>query len=350
MYFFLKKNKHNLEKKRGFSLIELMIVVAVLVVISSIGVGSYINYNKSVEMNSFAQTMTFDLKQAQSNSMAGVDGLKWGIHFVSGASDYYEVFSTPTDYSDGSKVIISTNYLPKSIYFSNPTEGNTKDIIFNKISGGITNSSSVIIFSQEVTKTIDVSDIGKISIEESATPISYIITSSVGANGSISPIGSIAVPSGGSQSFTITPDSNYQIGTVTVDGQSVSAISPYTFSNVVASHTISATFSLSNQVPSIIDATSSSVTATTATLGANVFSLGIPESISARGTCWGTLPEPITNCSPEGGTTTGVFTQSRTGFIGGTLYYYRGYATNATGTAYSSDQTFTTSTNPLDRY
>ncbi len=44
----------------------------------------------------------------------------------------------------------------------------------------------------------------------------------------------------------------------------------------------------------------------------------------------------------EGGTTLGVFTQARTGFTSGTLYYYRGYAINSTGTAYSADGTFTT--------
>jgi Tfp pilus assembly protein PilV len=97
-----------------------------------------------------------------------------------------------------------------------------------------------------------------------------------------------------------------------------------------------------NVIPTVTSPTSASIATTTATLGANVTSLGIPASISARGTCWGTTPAPTTNCVAEGGTTTGVFTQARTGFSPGTTYYYRGYATNATGTAYSPDGTFTT--------
>lgn len=95
-------------------------------------------------------------------------------------------------------------------------------------------------------------------------------------------------------------------------------------------------------IPTVTTPTVTSVTSTTATLGANVTSLGVPALISARGTCWGTTPAPTTNCVAEGGTTTGVFTQARTGFSAGTLYYFRGYATNATGTAYSADGTFTT--------
>jgi prepilin-type N-terminal cleavage/methylation domain-containing protein len=95
-------------------------------------------------------------------------------------------------------------------------------------------------------------------------------------------------------------------------------------------------------VPTVTTPTVASITNTTATLGANVTSLGVPNSISARGTCWGTSPSPSTNCLAEGGVGTGVFTQARTGFTAGTPYYYRGYAVNTTGTGYSPDGTFTT--------
>jgi hypothetical protein len=47
---------------------------------------------------------------------------------------------------------------------------------------------------------------------------------------------------GANQTFTITPNTGYSVATVTVDGVSQGAISSYTFSNVTANHTISATF------------------------------------------------------------------------------------------------------------
>ena len=46
----------------------------------------------------------------------------------------------------------------------------------------------------------------------------YSITASAGNGGSISPSGTVTVNYGGSQSFTITPDANYTIGNVVVDG------------------------------------------------------------------------------------------------------------------------------------
>jgi len=66
-------------------------------------------------------------------------------------------------------------------------------------------------------------------------------------------------------------------------------------------------------------------------------------AITARGTCWGTISSPTTNCAAETGTTTGVFTHTQTGMTANTTYYYRGYAINSTGTGYSTDGTFTTS-------
>jgi hypothetical protein len=69
-----------------------------------------------------------------------------------------------------------------------------------------------------------------------------IIASVNGTGGTISPAGTSSISSGGSRTFTITPDSGYRIASVIVDGQSVGAVTNYTFSNVTANHTITATF------------------------------------------------------------------------------------------------------------
>jgi PKD repeat protein len=83
----------------------------------------------------------------------------------------------------------------------------------------------------------------------SSTRTGYIfanptITASAGSGGTISPSGSVVVSYGTNQSFTITPNTGYSINTVTVDGVSQGTITPYTFTNVTAAHTISATFTI----------------------------------------------------------------------------------------------------------
>jgi hypothetical protein len=70
----------------------------------------------------------------------------------------------------------------------------------------------------------------------------YTISASAGANGSISPAGTVSVNQGSTQSFSITPNAGYTVGSVTVDNVNQGAISSYSFSNVQASHTIGASF------------------------------------------------------------------------------------------------------------
>ncbi|MDD3816153.1 MAG: LamG domain-containing protein, partial [Desulfocapsaceae bacterium] len=72
----------------------------------------------------------------------------------------------------------------------------------------------------------------------------YTIEASAGANGSISPSGSVTVDHGNDQGFTITANPNYHIVDVLVDGESVGAVTEYTFSGVTAAHTIEASFAI----------------------------------------------------------------------------------------------------------
>ena len=158
----LDKNKKKLIS--GFTLIEVLIVAAVLVIIAVAGSGFYTNYNKSIEIDAATQSLVFNLKQARSNSMIGVGSFKWGVHFVNSTADYYEIFSTPTDYSSASKVVTSKIYLSNGVTFSNPISDATSDIIFNKISGNASTSQVGLVY-QDNSRIINVSTIGNISVQ-----------------------------------------------------------------------------------------------------------------------------------------------------------------------------------------
>ncbi len=75
-----------------------------------------------------------------------------------------------------------------------------------------------------------------------AATFTFPITAQAGYGGSITPAGATVVEYGSSQTYTITPLSGFSIFKVTVDGANVGAVGSYTFHNVTASHTITATF------------------------------------------------------------------------------------------------------------
>ena len=70
-----------------------------------------------------------------------------------------------------------------------------------------------------------------------------------GANGSISPSGSVTVNHGSSRTFTISASANYHVQDVLVDGTSVGAVTSYTFTNVTQNHTIQASFAIDKHPP-----------------------------------------------------------------------------------------------------
>jgi signal transduction histidine kinase len=81
---------------------------------------------------------------------------------------------------------------------------------------------------------------------DAAGSLGHTITATVSGSGTINPSGTVSVPGGGNQTFTMTPNSGNQISEVLVDGSNVGAVSTYTFTYVYANHTIEAVFTASS--------------------------------------------------------------------------------------------------------
>ena len=74
----------------------------------------------------------------------------------------------------------------------------------------------------------------------------YTITPATKGNGTIDPANSSVVEYGSTYTCKFTPDSNYHIEDVIVDGNSVGSVTSYTFSGVDSDHTIIAKFAINS--------------------------------------------------------------------------------------------------------
>ena len=128
-------------QEKGFSLLELIISLAIIAIIGSLAGLGLVNYQRSIAADSTAREITGQLRLAQRKAISGEDGDlngqgdSWGIRFSNSSDDTYQVFYG-TVYNSASTT--ATVYLPSSAKFTDPTEGNTKDIIFTKLTGTTT--------------------------------------------------------------------------------------------------------------------------------------------------------------------------------------------------------------------
>jgi prepilin-type N-terminal cleavage/methylation domain-containing protein len=151
------------ELKSGFTLLEVLIVVAILGAIVAVTTGMYLNFSKDTELETSAKEIIYELQTVRSRSMTGENGLKWGINFVNDTDDYYQIFSTPTDYASASMSVDTTKYLQNNLTFTDPLPATSSVVLFNKISGSIDAEKTITISSSIAgTRTITITTSGNI--------------------------------------------------------------------------------------------------------------------------------------------------------------------------------------------
>jgi hypothetical protein len=182
-------------------------VSAVLIDGSSVGIVSSYTFTNVTSNHTISVTYQLSGTNYTITASAGANGsiTPSGSVLVSGGSN--QVFT----------IAPAANYLIDTVLVDGSSVGAVSTYTFNNVSAAHTISATFKI------KT-------------------YVITASAGANGSITPNGSVSVNHGANQSFTITPATGYLVNTVTVDGASVGSVGTYNFTNVIAAHSISATF------------------------------------------------------------------------------------------------------------
>ncbi len=150
--------------RKGFTLMELLIVVAITIILAGVGVSSYINQQRAKLLDTATQEIVGYLRYTQQKSMAQEGGNQWGVHFENPADekDFYALYTGAT-YTTPAE----TRYLPAGIIFVTPATGASINVSFNKLTGtnysGTSQSLVIQSTSSNATTTISVSSQGLIS-------------------------------------------------------------------------------------------------------------------------------------------------------------------------------------------
>lgn len=122
-----------MKHKKGFTLIEITLVMSILFVLFGFTTLNFVRQQNSVSVQSIADTLISDINTAQNKAMLGDANASYGIYFQ---SNRYTLFSG-NSYSPGNStnfiVNIDPGYQISNITFNNST------VIFASSSGDLTN-------------------------------------------------------------------------------------------------------------------------------------------------------------------------------------------------------------------
>lgn len=145
----------------------------------------------------------------------------------------------PDSWYWNSKTVTKWDKAPYSIPFTLKAAGNYKLTVSYRLEG----------YDDETWNDLEKTETASVAFKVEAPAVTkYTIAATSGTGGKISPSGNVGVEKGKNAEFTFTPDKNYQVSKVTVDGKVVKVKNnKYVFENVTSDHKISVAFEKINK-------------------------------------------------------------------------------------------------------
>lgn len=151
-----------IRKSRGFTLIELMVVLSITAVLGTLGIVGFATYNQIQILQSSTSDVATVLNLAKSRAQSQIKP----SGCIGDLSGYNVVITTPRTYtlyarcSTDVKIDEQDKLLPTSLSFNDSTS-----FFFPTLIGGVQNLGSIIISGYGRTKTIWVNSFGGVSIQ-----------------------------------------------------------------------------------------------------------------------------------------------------------------------------------------
>lgn len=135
--------------QKGFTLIEVLIVISIMAIISMILVSSFSLFNKSQALDKDADLIVESLEEARSKTLASHNASQYGVYF---ASTTITIF-TGTTYSSSSStnrdfpLTLTDRVLSISLF------GGGNNVVFNRLTGETGQYGTVVISSPTTSRT-----------------------------------------------------------------------------------------------------------------------------------------------------------------------------------------------------
>lgn len=155
----------NHRAQRGFTLVELLIVIVIMVVLGTMGTVRLLRSHRTKVLELEANRVVMELRTTASRSEAQEEGAQWGVHLENplNGGDFSQVWYG-SDYATGTKK--PATYINETLVFEDDLSvaGSSKDVVFEKGTGLPLAAETITIESTEGggQKVITINSYGKI--------------------------------------------------------------------------------------------------------------------------------------------------------------------------------------------
>ena len=133
-------------RRAGFSLFELLIVIAMVAVLATVSIAYLVGYRNQSDLDSTAKRIVATLRDAQNRSLTQASLSTWGVHFdnASGTRPFWVIFTGSYNASS----VFASYPLPVSVGFASATVpvAGFKEIVFTQGTGLASASTSISIY------------------------------------------------------------------------------------------------------------------------------------------------------------------------------------------------------------
>ncbi len=135
--------------RKGFTLIEILIVIAILAVLVTIIVSTFSLFNKNEAIKKDTETVVEVLQQARSQTLSSKNGSQYGVHFGTSKITLF----TGATYSAGASTNSDTTLASTDTIVTVTLTGGGNDIVFTRLTGETAQNGTVVVSSPTSSRT-----------------------------------------------------------------------------------------------------------------------------------------------------------------------------------------------------
>ena len=159
--------------QRGFTLVELLIIVAIISILFSVSILAFRNFQRESDLTDSAEEIINILRLAQNKTLASKEASKWGVYFNLSAVPYQYTLFKGIDYLSRDNSFDEIYKLPKGVEIFATDLGGGQEVIFDRITGKTSQFGSVSLrLKVDISKTriIYIENSGRIGLTGSLFP------------------------------------------------------------------------------------------------------------------------------------------------------------------------------------